>query len=266
MRHRSIPPQEISGRASQMPVKAACVYDIGCVRDHNEDSYLLGLDQGMFIVSDGMGGHQAGETASQFVVLTLPHLLEQRVGEAEPTSVDAVEQLMQETVLELSRSLRAEGAGKVGLKGLGATLALVWLRDLAGTAYLAHLGDSRVYLYRGAELVPLTEDHTIVRLLLTQGEISPQEAPTHPARGQLSRYVGMEEAVYPDVAKLYLTEGDRLLLCTDGLHGSISDELIAGLLGSAAEPLEACRLLVDAAKSAGGTDNITAMVVDWMKE
>ncbi len=143
---------------------------------------------------------------------------------------------------------------------MGATVALAWLRETG--AHLAHLGDSRIYLFREAQLQQLTEDHSVIALLLRSGEITPEEAQTHPARGQLSRYVGMDGEVYPDVQTVQLQAGDRLLLCSDGLTNMIPNTQIAQLLQVNAEVLAACQALVHAANTAGGTDNITVLVVD----
>ena len=250
-------------RAHRLPVRAACVSDAGRVRENNEDSYLVSLEQNLLIVSDGMGGHQAGEVASEAVVTVLPEMIKQRLaGESSPRP-RIVELTLRETILQLSQRLRAESAGRGGLKGMGATVALAWLRGPEGMAHLAHMGDSRIYLYRHGNLTQLTEDHSVVALLLKRGDITPEEARRHPARGRLSRYVGMEGEVYPDVQTVRLREGDRLLLCTDGLTGPVSDDEIAALLRANLDPEAACQALVDAANDAGGKDNITVLVVNW---
>ncbi|MDI7278161.1 MAG: SpoIIE family protein phosphatase, partial [Anaerolineae bacterium] len=143
----------------------------------------------------------------------------------------------------------------------GATVAAAWLRG--GQAHLAHMGDSRIYLYRQGRLSQQTEDHSVVALLLRSGEITPEEARRHPARHQITRHVGMEGEVYADVRTIQLEPGDRLLLCTDGLTGPLDDERVAALLAEHGDPEAACRALVAAANAAGGADNITALVVDW---
>ena len=144
---------------------------------------------------------------------------------------------------------------------MGATVVMALVQD--DRAFIAHMGDSRAYLLRRGKLRPLTDDHSIVGILLRTGEIRPEEAEHHPARGQLSRYVGMEDEVYPDVRTVRLASGDRLLLCTDGLTGMVPDDTIMGLLAVSEEPQVACDHLVEAANAAGGKDNITAVIVDW---
>jgi protein phosphatase len=125
------------------------------------------------------------------------------------------------------------------------------------------MGDSRMYLHRQGRLSLLTHDHSLVALLLRRGEITPDQAKDHPARGKLSRYVGMETEVYPDIRAVHLVQGDRLLLCTDGLTGTVSEQEIAAILGQPVEPESACRSLIDAANAAGGRDNITVLVADY---
>ena len=241
-------------------VQAVCFSDVGRIRQNNQDSCLVALEQNLFIVSDGMGGHQAGEVASKAVVTVLPRMIEQRLAGMSSSETSQIEDVLREVILELSQRLRAESAGRVGLKGMGATVALAWLRG--PLAHLAHMGDSRVYLFRQGHLIRLTEDHSIVALLLKHGDIAPEEARKHPAQGKLSRYVGMEGEVYPDVQTVSLQSGDRLLLCSDGLTNMVSDAQIAKLLQSHSEPELACRALVDTANAAGGKDNITVVVVD----
>jgi serine/threonine protein phosphatase PrpC len=246
--------------AAQWPVQAACLSDVGRVRQQNEDQCLVALEHNLFIVSDGMGGHQGGEVASKAVVTVLPPMIEQRVARIRVPSPEAMELVLRDALVELSQRLRAESAGRAGLQGMGATVAVAWLRG--SLAHLAHMGDSRIYLLREQRLMQLTEDHSVIALLLRHGEITPEEAQTHPARGRLSRYVGMEGEVYPDVQTVQLQAGDRLLLCSDGLTNMVSDRQIVQLLHVNAGAEEACQALVNAANVAGGTDNITALVVD----
>jgi protein phosphatase len=145
---------------------------------------------------------------------------------------------------------------------MGATVALVWLRGEQNEAHLAHMGDSRIYLFRQNHLAQLTEDHSVVALLLKHQEITAEEARTHPARGRLSRFVGMEGEVYPDVQTVNLQGGDRLLICTDGLTGMVQDERVAQLLQANPDPQTTCQALVAEANKAGGEDNVTTVVVN----
>ena len=241
-------------------VQAACASDVGRVRQQNQDRYAIMLDRALFIVSDGLSSHHAGEIAAQAVVTVLPLLIEQHMARVNISSPEARESALQDAIVELSRRLRTGSSGHMGLHGMGATVALVQLYD--ALAHLAHMGDSRVYLLRQEQLSQLTEDHSVVGLLLRHGEITLEEAQSHSGRGLLSRYVGMEGDVYPDVQTVSLQENDRLLLCSDGLTNVLSDTQIAHLLRVNAEPEAACQALISAANTAGGLDNITALVVN----
>jgi serine/threonine protein phosphatase PrpC len=242
-------------------ISAACKSDVGKVRDHNEDACLVDIENNLFIVSDGMGGAHAGELASKVVVEVLPRIIKKRIEKLKSPSPKSVGLSLRNAIIELSRQLHDRSADQIGLRGMGATVVLVLLRD--GKAYIANLGDSRAYLFRGNRLKQLTEDHSIVGILLRHGDITPEEAKKHPARGRLSRYVGMEGEVYPDVRTLAVKTGDRLLLCSDGLTNMVPDDEIAFVLAEGSNPQSACETLVKAANTAGGTDNITVIWVDF---
>lgn len=254
---------EPTGQPAAPPVQAAAASHVGLVRQSNEDSYLIDLERGLFIVSDGMGGHQAGGIASKLVVTILPQLIERKLASISSPQAQDFECILREAIFELSQRLHAESKGQVGLHGMGATVALAWFRSEQRAVHLAHMGDSRIYLFRRNHLAQLTEDHSVVALLLKHKDITPQEAQRHPARGRLSRFVGMEGEVYPDVQTVNLQVGDRLLLCTDGLTSLVPDEHIAALLRANSDPQVTCRALVEVANAAGGTDNITVLVVNW---
>ena len=241
-------------------VQAACATDAGKVRKTNEDNHLLALGRKMFIVSDGMGGQQAGAVASQAVVSVLPELIDRQLPGTRSAPDHAIERALRDAIVQLSARLRDESAGRQGLQGMGATVALAWLRG--EKAHLAHMGDSRIYLFRAGRLKQLTEDHSVVALLLKHGEVTAQEARDHPARGKLSRYVGIEGEVFADVKTLPIRDGDRLLLCSDGLTVMLSDDEISGILDANRSCRAACDALVEAANEAGGEDNITVLLVE----
>ncbi len=242
-------------------LRAGALTDRGRVRDHNEDAYALLPEDGLYIVADGMGGHQAGETASQAVVTVLPKMIEQRRAAARKRDVPSLARTVQDAIAELSRMLRQQSAEQTGLAGMGSTVVLACIRDEA--AIIAHMGDSRAYLFRRGKLKQLTDDHSLVGILLRQGEITPAEARVHPARNRISRYVGMEGEARPEARTLKLLRGDRLLLCTDGLTGMVEDDAIASLLAAERDPEGACAALINAANKGGGKDNITALILDW---
>lgn len=233
--------------------------DIGRARTENQDRWLADPSQGLFVVADGMGGGLAGGLASQVVVDTLPGLLRKRMNGLAELQAPQAAQRVAGSLAELSARLRGESQGAPGLEGMGSTVVVAIVQG--NQVLIGHLGDSRAYLLRNGELRLLTKDHTIVQLLIDEGELKPSESKEHPARGQLTRFVGMESDALPEVAAFPVRPADRLLLCSDGLFGMVSDEALADILIRNQEPAAACRELVDAANAAGGKDNITALIV-----
>ncbi len=163
-----------------------------------------------------------------------------------------------------SRHLAREGDSESGYVGMGATLALVLL--MGGRAYAANVGDSRVYGLRRGRLTQFSVDHSVVSELLEAGHITPGEAENHSARGVVTQYMGMPEGVEPLVRSSMLDRGDCFLLCTDGLTDLLSERTIAEILAAEVDPQVASDRLVAAANRAGGTDNITVVVVNWADE
>jgi len=231
----------------------------GRVRKTNEDAWLADPALGLFIVADGMGGHAAGALAAQVVVNALPLLVRQAFGTTETLGrADAVERLAAALAM-LSNRLRKESEGRPGLSGMGATVVVALVRG--GRALIGHMGDSRAYLFRGGLLGQLTTDHSLVSLLLEHGQIDAEEAAVHPARGQLTRYVGMRGEALPEAQSVELRPGDRLVLCSDGLTNMVTDAEMRAILSEDLTPSRTCRRLAAAANDAGGMDNISVVVV-----
>jgi len=233
--------------------------DIGKVRRENQDSYYVDVGKGIFIVCDGMGGERGGAVAAEAVSTLLPRIIERRLpSQLEP---EGVLETLKDSITDLSAMLRRRGEDEPELHGMGSTvvLALVSGEDV----YIAHLGDSRAYLFREGSLRRLTRDHTIVAVMVELGQLTPEEARRHPARSRLSRYVGMSGKAAVDAMKITLKPGSRLLLCTDGLTEMLSDDEIAAILGEAGDSKSACHRLVEEANRAGGYDNITVVLIDF---
>lgn len=249
--------------AAVIPFRWGAISDTGRVREENQDAYFAGSELGLFLVSDGMGGHQAGALASKIVAEVLPAMIADQLNNLKTFGPRAIKSMLEKAIIELSRRMRTESANQTGFKGMGATLVMALLREKR--AYIANMGDSRAYLFRKRKLTQLSEDHSVVALLLRSGEIKPEEAKNHPSRGQLSRYIGMLDEVYPYISTKSLKKGDRLILCTDGLSGIVSSEEITNILKKHSEPKVACQILVDAANAAGGHDNVTVVIVDWLE-
>ncbi|MHC4623806.1 MAG: Stp1/IreP family PP2C-type Ser/Thr phosphatase [Planctomycetota bacterium] len=243
------------------PFRWGAASDTGKVRDKNEDAFLVEPEAGLFLVADGMGGHRGGELAANIVAEDLPVMIENRLGQLRSSSPRAVRTLLKNTISEQNRQLLLEGDSETGYKGMGATLVVALLKD--ARAYIANLGDSRIYRLRRNRLRQLTKDHSVVSELVDKGKIKPEEAENHADAGRITGYVGMEEEVTPCVRSFMLSKDDRLLLCTDGLTQMVPDERISDILQSHPDSQTACETLVNAANLAGGLDNITVVIVDW---
>ena len=233
--------------------------DVGRFREQNEDHWGAVPERGVFVVSDGMGGRVAGELASKIVVDVLPDLLLKRLEDSHDLEPDGAKQAVMQAIIELSELIHQESSKRPEFLGMGATVVVAVI--LESQALLAHVGDSRAYLFRENALQQITKDHSIIQILLDMGQLTPENAATHPARSQITQFVGMESRVFPDVEYLDLLPGDQLLLCSDGLTGMINDNRIADILTACPHPEITCQTLIKAANKAGGKDNITAIVI-----
>jgi protein phosphatase len=229
-----------------MKVEVGAATDVGKVREGNEDSFLV--HPPMYAVADGMGGALGGEVASSLALETI----EQLSKEGDEALVDRIRRA-NEAVFERSTTDQR-------VSGMGTTLTVAQLED--DDLRLGHVGDSRAYLFRAGELRQLTEDHTLVGRMVKAGEITRQEADTHPHRNVLIRVVGTEPEVIVDEVSVALLDGDRVLLCTDGLTGMLTEDQIGAILENEPDPQKAAERLVRAANRAGGVDNITVVVLD----
>ncbi len=243
------------------PIEFAGLSSRGLARARNEDNWLADPERGLFLVADGMGSRNGGAVASELVVEELPALLPmQALDSCEPCEIEVAEGI-RAALFALNRRICERAREHPELTGMGATLVMVLIRR--AHALVAHLGDSRAYRLRNGHLTALTRDHSIVRYLVDAGELSTEQARRHPARSQVSRYAGMKGEVLADVCCEALRDGDRLLLCSDGLTRMLPEPQIGALLTDSPDPPVACRALVEAAKAAGGEDDITALVVGW---
>lgn len=223
--------------------------DVGKVRTLNEDTYYA--DGRLFAVADGLGGHLAGEIASKIAVLELAKSLSS-------PSADRRE--------ALRRAFNSANTAVIGRarerseqSGMGTTLTVALAEQ--DTAYFAHVGDSRAYLFRDNKLTQLTKDDSLVSELVARGELTRAEADVHPQRNIITKAIGSEPTLVPQLYSMTLNEGDRLLLCTDGLCGLVDDDSIANIL-QIADARECAKTLIDKANEAGGSDNITVVIID----
>jgi protein phosphatase len=245
--------------------------DVGQLRGHNEDTLTvfegmhLGYDAtgpfGFFVVTDGMGGHQAGEVASSLAARVVTHEVVSNV--YLPFLLDETPSADMAPLAEILRSAVRKASHRVHERvpgGGGTTLTCALI--LGGRAYIAHVGDSRAYLLTGRNMRQLTQDHSFVTRLIELGELSPEEAIAHPQRHVLYRAVGQRDLLEVDTYQQSLPPGSRLLICSDGLSGVVTEKDIGAIIASAATPQQACQRLVEAANRAGGPDNITVVLIE----
>ena len=206
------------------------------------------------MVSDGMGGHAAGEVASSIAVETVG---EQAPGTADDVLLGAAVEAANMAVIEAAE----QGIGKPGM-GCTATAVLIEKNKMA----VAHVGDSRAYVLRQGTLVRVTHDHSYVEELVDSGQITADEARTHPSRSIITRALGSDPDMYADHFSLEVNDGDRIILCSDGLSSMISDAELESVAVSSATPQQAADNLVAAALTAGGADNVTVVVVDVLND
>jgi serine/threonine protein phosphatase PrpC len=268
------------------PLTFAAKTNVGLVRTNNEDQYLIvrlrkaldildtSLDADdrpqladqeghVFLVADGIGGRAGGERASAIVVREATHYL---LGAAkwffrlDDPDEHVRLRLLREALDRIDRQIIEAGEDNPALTGMGTTLTAVSIvgRDL----FIVHIGDSRAYLYHDGQLKQLTTDHTLTQELVDQGVLTPDQAKTHRLHSVLTNALGGKPGVDADIVKLRLADGDRVLVCTDGLSELVDDGEIAQLLSRHSAPEPACEALVAAALDAGGLDNVTVIVVN----
>ena len=218
--------------------------DVGLVRGHNEDSFLIQAP--LFVVSDGMGGHAAGEVASSIAIET--------IGQRAPGSADDV--LLGAAVEAANQAVIAGAEAGVGKPGMGCTASAVLIEK--DRMAVAHVGDSRVYVLHHGTLVRITHDHSYVEELVDAGQITADEARTHPSRSIITRALGSDPDMYADHFSLEVNSGDRVILCSDGLSSMVPDSEIEALAVSSATPRQAAGSLVAAAL----TERTKAVIVN----
>jgi PPM family protein phosphatase len=222
--------------------------DVGRVRAHNEDTVLI--EPPLFAVADGLGGHEAGEIASSIAVEAL---IDAAPARADAKALGRAVRAANRAVIKAAR----EGRGR---EGMGTTLTAAVVEG--DRIVVAHVGDSRAYLLHGETLERVTRDHSMVADMIEQGTLTEEDSRTHPHRSVITRALGTDPNMYADTFEVTAGPGDRLLLCSDGLTGMLTDERIAEILIEYGDPDLAARMLVDAANEAGGHDNVSVVVVD----
>src|SRR6187397_3154561 len=246
--------------------RSAVLTDVGVIREHNEDAAFADPQGDFFIVADGMGGHAAGEVASSMAVEAVRKSLE---GSRDDIAAFArapsdegrrsLVSVLENAVRQAHQSVFERGAKESDKQGMGTTLDVVLI---AGSeAFVAHVGDSRTYLVRDGRAAQITTDHTVAEVLVIEGKLTIEEAQVSPLRTILVNAIGVSADVGVEMAHVTLKKGDRLLLCSDGLHDyfPVEDEIAQRM--SAEKPGEALKEMVELAKTRGGHDNITGVAV-----
>ena len=233
--------------------------DIGKRRKSNQDytaTFTNQKNQLLALLADGLGGHQAGDIASRQAV--------EEIGIAwEATMIDDSEKAVQwflQHIQQANQRIFEKGQSQPTLSGMGTTLEVVTILD--NHLALAHVGDSRIYLFREQRLIALTEDHSLVNALLKSGEITQEMAENHPRKNIITRSLGMPGSLEVDVAIHKIQDHDQLLLCSDGLTNMVSEPKITQILLEAASLQDASQRLIDEANAKGGLDNITVLLID----
>lgn len=250
IRHKEEKSEEEAPVVQEKPaIQVFALTDVGKVRKVNQDALVVSEELQLYGVADGMGGHNGGETASAGARDSLIELLKDK-----QPSLDA----LREGVTEVNASLFRQQAEDESLSGMGTTLSVIWMSE--HFVYLGHVGDSRIYRLREGKLEQMTDDHSLVGELMRAGYLTPEQAENHPNKNVILRAVGTEPGIDVDLAVEERKPGDLWLICSDGLHGMVSDSNMEDIL-AVNTPDSAVKLLMEAALRAGGRDNISVVVV-----
>lgn len=238
-------------------MKSFGISNRGLVRKTNEDKFYIDEDSSLFMVADGMGGHVAGELASD---LAVQEILKYMQGLREEESSWINEVTLKEAVQAANRSIRQEISANPDLQGMGTTAVLVYIEQKM--LFWAHVGDSRLYTYYRGNLKQITHDHSLVSKLVQDGKITEEQASSHPSRNVITRSVGTVDELEVDTGRINLEPETMILLCSDGLTGMVSDEDIRlTMIDHENNPQEAAEALMKKVYQAGATDNVTVLVV-----
>lgn len=238
-------------------MKHSSLSDIGKVRSHNEDAYLA--QPPLFAVADGLGGHQAGEVASQMALAKVIEMLSPL-----PQDEKTLQERLIKALKETNQEIYQKSEENIEYRGMGTTLTLACF--LQPKLFIAHVGDSRAYLFREKELYRLTEDHSLVHQMVKEGQLREEEAELHPLRSTLTQAIGISPQVQVDLTTLSVKVDDKLLLTTDGLTVMLKDPDIKGVLAKQRDIGACVQELVQRANEQGGFDNITVVLVAFDKE
>ncbi|HYO53985.1 Stp1/IreP family PP2C-type Ser/Thr phosphatase [Archangium sp.] len=251
-----------------MRIEVAGYTHVGMKRNHNEDNYLILPEENLCCVADGMGGHASGEIASRIAVDELAEFFRMTSRDQDttwPFKMDKTrnydENRLATGIKLANKSIYDRASSDMKYKGMGTTIVSVHFTH--DTAYVGHVGDSRVYFFRQGVLSQLTEDHSLLNDYLKAKKLTPEEIENFPHKNVIVRALGMKETVQVDVAKVEPQQGDLFLLCSDGLSGMVTDPQMQEILARTTELEKACSQLIDLANAAGGNDNVTCVLARY---
>jgi serine/threonine protein phosphatase PrpC len=241
---------------------------VGMKRNHNVDNFLVLAEERLFVVADGMGGHSSGEIASKIAVDEMGEFFRMTGKDQDatwPFKMDKTRNYDENRIatgIKLANVRIFERASsEQKFRGMGTTIVSVYFNQTY--AYVAHVGDSRVYFHRAGTLKQVTEDHSLLNDYLKAKKLTPEEIEAFPHKNVIVRALGMKDTVQVDVSRVEAQEGDTFLLCSDGLSGMVTDAAIADVLTKQRELNAACTQLIDLANANGGNDNVTCVLARW---
>ncbi len=251
----------ITMTSNQFMIEARGKTDVGQVRSANQDSFLVDESASLFVVADGMGGHAGGEIASQLAIQEIQAFLAAHSDLIESPNLihpdGRISSILADAVNHASTKIYERALEEPSLKGMGTTATV--LKIIGSHAYCAHVGDSRCYLIRAGFIYQLTSDHSLVGEQVRAGILTKEEAEGHHLRNVITRSVGYQEEEDVDTTTLALEPGDLFLLCSDGLHGKVTDQELSLISGE--HEIKSVDRLIKLANERGGDDNISVVVV-----
>lgn len=234
--------------------------DVGRIREVNQDSYYYSEDSKfpLYVVADGMGGHNAGEIASSMAIEAIKETFIQKKDALENNRIE-IPLFINEVLVKANENVLNQAVRVEAYKGMGTTTTMLYLHE--NIAYIGHLGDSRAYLLSDDRIIQLTQDHSLVAELVRKGSISEEEAANHPQKNIITRALGTQKEVKIDILTRDVKKNDFILLCTDGLTNMVSEEKMKETILMSDSVQEACERLIDLANESGGLDNTTVMII-----
>lgn len=235
--------------------------DIGLVREKNQDSIFASneSEQPLFIIADGMGGHKGGEIASSDAINIIKDVF---IANKEIlTNKKEIEKVIKESIETANTKVYEKSLELLEYSGMGTTVSLCYIYK--SHVYIGHVGDSRIYIIEKDRISQVTEDHSLVNELVKKGEITLEEAKVHPKRNMITRAVGTSSDIEIDIKSIKYKEGDKILLCTDGLSNMLDTKDILDIAGQESSLLEKGESLINIAKKNGGTDNISLIMIEF---